>query len=157
MSSDIGPTITTRPAANVIKKFYYSIVCYSEIMHSDWLKEVMWLETSNQSALFPKFVYDIGYIILHSYPGQYHDSIFVLKSVLLSTKWTPRRAKNFFVLAPFWTFSFFTQRPASMWTASGRRRSLSTRFGRFHNVCVVATDEFGVVKDPSVGDFLKED
>ena len=41
MSSDIGPTITTRPAANVIKKFYYSIVCYSEIMHSDWLKEVM--------------------------------------------------------------------------------------------------------------------
>ena len=38
--------------ANVINKFEHTIVMLHIIEHSDWLKLVTWLATSNQSALF---------------------------------------------------------------------------------------------------------
>ena len=38
--------------SNWLTKFWVSKICYTEMMHSDWLKTVIWLGTANKSALF---------------------------------------------------------------------------------------------------------
>ena len=45
------PIYWNKPGAEVINRFYHSM---AGTIQSDWLKMVMWLGTSNQSALFQR-------------------------------------------------------------------------------------------------------